>query len=133
MSQNPFAASNVPPSAPNQSNRREDIKSIAIYQKGIIVCILVYILAIVGQFLVPPEMRVLVGAAVLVDGLVGAVFVFLLAIKINGPGVGILYGVLSLIPCIGLIILLVVNSQATTILKENGISVGLLGANISKI
>ncbi len=71
-----------------------------------------------GQFLVPPEMRVLVGAGVLLDGLVGAVFVFLLAIKINGPGVGILYGVLSLIPCIGLIILLVVNSQATTFSKK---------------
>ena len=35
-------------------------------------------------------------------------------------------------PYIGLIVLLVVNGKATGILKQNGIKVGLLGANLSQ-
>jgi len=45
----------------------------------------------------------------------------------------VLLGILTLIPCIGLIVLLVVNGKATGILKQNGIKVGLLGANLSQI
>ena len=65
--------------------------------------------------------------------LVGMVFVFLLAIKVYSTGIGVLLGILALIPCIGLLVLLVVNIKATGILKKNGIKVGLLGANLSKI
>jgi hypothetical protein len=59
--------------------------------------------------------------------------VFLLAIKVYSTGVGVLLGILTLVPCIGLIVLLIVNGKATGILKQNGIKVGLLGANLSQI
>jgi len=40
----------------------------------------------------------------------------------------IVLGVLSLVPLIGLLVLLVVNGKATNILRQNDIKVGLLGA-----
>ena len=65
--------------------------------------------------------------------LVATVFVFLLAIKVYSTGVGILLRVLTLIPVVGLIVLLIVNGKATAILKQNGIKVGLMGADLSQI
>ena len=116
-----------------KSGSREDLKNVALYQKGILVCILVYLIAVFGQFLVPAEIRFLVGLGVLFVGLVGTVFVVLLAMKVYSPVVGVLLGILALVPCIGLIVLLAVNGKATGILKQNGIKVGLLGANLSQI
>ena len=137
MSDNPYEAPPLTTSAPAAigvlSGTREDLRSVAKYQKGILVCILVYLIAVVGQFVLPPELRALVGIPVLIAGIVGAVFVFLLAIKVYGTGLGIVLGILSLIPCIGLIVLLIVNQKATSILKQNGIQVGLLGANLSAV
>ncbi len=115
------------------SGSRDDLRSVAKFQKGILVCILIYLVAVIGQFALPPELRSLVGIGVLLVGLVGAVFVFLLAIKTYGTGLGIVLGILSLVPLIGLMILLMVNGKATNILKRNGIKVGLLGANVSSI
>ena len=115
------------------SGTREDLRSVARYQKGILVCILIYIVAVVGQFVFPPEMRMIIAYGMMLVGLAGAVFVFLLAIKVYGIGMGILLGILSFVPCLGLIVLLIVNGKATGVLKQNGIKVGLLGADLSSI
>lgn len=115
------------------SGAREDLRSVAMYQKGILVCILLYLIAVVCQFAVPQEVRLLLGLGVLAVGLTGTVFVFLLAMKVYGVGIGVLLGLLTFIPCIGLIVLLTVNGKATAILRQNGIKVGLMGANISTI
>jgi hypothetical protein len=45
---------------------------------------------------------------------------------------GILLGIGTFIPCVGLLILLMINGKATKILRENGHNVGLLGADLSK-
>lgn len=134
MSDNPFE----PPRDASQavgvlSGRREDLRTIARFQKGILVCILIYLLAVIGQFALPPELRIFMAVGVMVFALAGAVFVFLLAIKVYGVGLGILLGVLSLAPCLGLIVLLLVNGKATNVLRQNGIKVGLMGANLSSI
>ena len=113
------------------SGQREDLRRVATYQKGTLFCILIYFFAIVGQFLLPEPLRPLLGLGVLGLGVVGTVFVFLLATKVYSTGLGILLGILTLIPCIGLIALLVVNSKATKVLQKNGIKVGLLGARMS--
>ena len=42
------------------SGRREDVRAVAIYQRGILVCILLYLAAVVGQFVFPPELRLLI-------------------------------------------------------------------------
>ncbi len=134
MSYNPFEA----PASNSRvigivSGSREDLLKVAKYQKGILVCILVYILAVAGQFALPPQIRPLVGLGVLVVGLIAAVFTILLAMKTHGTGLGIILGVLCLVPILGLLILLLVNQKATTVLQLNGIRVGLLGADLSSL
>ena len=59
-------------------------------------------------------------------------FVFLLAVEVQGTGLGIVFGILTFIPCLGLIILLIVN-HATSMLQTNRVRVGLMGANMSDI
>ena len=108
-------------------------------QKGINVCILIYLLAVFGQFAIPEELatqnwfRTVAGLALLALAITGAFFVFQLAIRVYGTGLGILLGILTLIPLIGLFVLLAVNGKATNVLKQNGIKVSLLGANLSEI
>ncbi|MBI83684.1 MAG: hypothetical protein CMJ81_10850 [Planctomycetaceae bacterium] len=51
-----------------------------------------------------------------------------LAIKVFSTGIGILLGLLTLVPCIGLLGLLLVNIRATRVLRQNGIHVGFFGA-----
>lgn len=115
------------------SGRREDLRSVALYQKGILICVLVYLLAMIFQFALPEEIRPLVGLAVLLVGLVGTVFVFLLAIKVYSVAAGVLLGLLAIVPCVGLIVLLIVNGKATSILRQNDIRVGFMGAKLSEI
>jgi hypothetical protein len=51
--------------------------------------------------------------------------------RVDSTGVGILLALLALIPCVGLIGLLIINGKATSVLKDYGIRVGLLGAKMS--
>ena len=134
MSYNPFEA----PASNSRvigivSGSREDLLKVAKYQKGILVCILVYILAVAGQFALPLQIRPLVGLGVLVVGLIAAVFTIRLAMKTHGTVLGIILGILCLVPILGLLILLLVNQKATTVLQLNGIKVGLLGADLSSL
>ena len=134
MSYNPFEAPQSDSRAIGVlSGKREDLRSVARYQKGVIVCILIYLLAMLCQFAIPPELRMFLGIGVMFVGLTGAVFAFLLAIKTHGTGQGILLGILCLVPCVGLLVLLIINSKATSVLKQNGIKVGLLGADLKSI
>ena len=132
MSENPFQSPASDFAVGVKSGRREDLKSIATYQKGILICILIYLLTIVGNFFIPEDVQILLGLALAVLGVVSTVFVFLLAIKVYNTGVGILLGLLALVPCLGLIVLLVINGKATRILQQNGHKVGLLGADLSQ-
>jgi len=115
------------------SGDRRDLLDVAKFQKGILVCILIYLIAGICRAVVPPDLAVLVIIGVLCLGVAAAVFVFLLAIKIYGQGLGIVLGVLCIIPLLGLLVLLIVNGKATAVLKQNGIRVGLLGANLSAL
>jgi hypothetical protein len=81
----------------------------------------------------PPGLQILLYIASGVLSIAGTVFVFMLAMKVYSTGLGIVLGLLTLIPCVGLIVLLIVNGKATSVLQANGISVGLLGADPSTI
>jgi hypothetical protein len=146
MSQNPYQ----PPLGPSvaigvRSGRREDLKRVAVYQKGLLVCILVqlilfiavFLIIEVSQFAIPPEDRFILlhlfNLAYSLVAITGTVFTFLLAIKVYNVVAGALLGLLTLIPCLGLIVLLIVNQKATHILQQNGIKVGLMGANLREI
>jgi len=62
----------------------------------------------------------------------GVVFAVLLAVRVYSTGAGIAMGILAIVPCLGLIMLLIINQAATKKLTENGIKVGFLGANMSQ-
>jgi hypothetical protein len=111
----------------------DKLRAIAIRQKVLIFCILGYVGLVIAQFFVPEDVRIFLAIPGGVVVLASTVFVFLLAVETYGVGMGILFGFLTLIPCVGLIMLLVVNQQATSMMQRNGVRVGLLGANMADI
>lgn len=113
--------------------RREHLRAVAFAQRGVIMCILVYFCMVVAQFGIPPEFRLWLAVALIPLGITATVFVFMLAIRAYSQGAGIVLGILTLVPAVGLIVLLVVNQRATSILTEAGVPVGLLGASSSAI
>ena len=54
----------------------------------------------------------------------------MLSTKLYGVVEGIATAVATLIPCVGLILLLVIIREASDILRQNGIRVGLFGAEL---
>lgn len=134
MSNNPYQSpapwqSNEPPRPPGgPSLSRDDLRQVAFFQKGVVGCIGVYMISVALSFAFPQEFRLLLLIPVVIVIVTGAVFVVLLALKVYPPAIGILLGLLTLIPCLGLISLVVVNGKATSILKQHGIEVGLFGA-----
>jgi hypothetical protein len=122
------------------SGTREDLRSVAGYQRWVTLCILVYLCVIIGRvatvmnkIAIPPVLEIGLAIALLASVLAGMVFVFLLSAKVYGTVQGLLLAFCTLIPCIGLLVLLRINAKATSVLKANGIKVGLLGANPANI
>lgn len=118
---------------------REDLRTIAGSQRVILSCLLFYgsvvALQITLMALAPASARpwialVLVGILLILT-VTATVNVFILAIKVHGTGIGILLGLLTLIPCVGLIVLLVIYGTAIGFLRSHGVSAGLFGADPS--
>ncbi len=133
-----------PPSLSYATPVRSDLRTIAIRQRIVMFCILtdlvlivpcivLAVLTVVFNSAVSDLAGGILTIAMLAALLVGAVFVFLLAIQISGVGSGLLLGVLSLIPYFGLIPLAIINRAATQLLRSHHIHVGLLGADPSQI
>lgn len=133
MSENPYQSPMAELDVGGQGYTREDLRSLARYQKGLLVCIALYVIGLLIDLVMPPGIRGFVGLGVFAVVLAGTAIVFLLATKAYSPAVGILWGVLVLIPCVGLLVLLTINGKATRLLKQNGIRVGLMGAKLSEI
>lgn len=112
---------------------RADLLSIAKYQKGILLGILLSLATTIATLAAPLDLRFWFGLLLYGVGLLNAVFIFLLSTKLFGTIKGIGFAILTIVPFLGLLILLLVNGRATKILKQNGIGVGLLGANLSSI
>ena len=133
-SENPYQSPlEYTPAVGVKSGRREDVRSVAICQKGILVCILANLIVMVGLFALPPALRPLARWGFVAVAVVGVAFVFLLSIKVYNVVIGILLGLMSLIPWVGLLVLLAVNGKATTILRKNGHRVGLMGVKLSEM
>jgi hypothetical protein len=140
MEENPYEAPRAMDQAIGvRSGRREDLRKVAVYQKGILVCILISLIgiafnliSIVTQMAIPDAVRVALSVGLLVVGLASSAFVVLLAIRVYNLALGILLGLLSILPCVGLLVLLVVNGKATRTLQSNGHRVGLMGADLSE-
>lgn len=107
-----------------------DLRTIASRQKILLVLILIYLVMVGTRFVLPPEAQLFVTIPWVLCIIAATCFVFMLAINLYGTGMGVVLGVLSLLPCVGLVVLLVVNSKATRTLREHGIEVGFLGAKV---
>lgn len=137
MSVNPYQTpppvETPPPALGILSGRREDLRAVAQYQRGIVGCVGVYLILVILQFALPVEQRWVLGLLLLPLIPIATVFVFLLSTKVYPLATGIVMGILTLIPCVGIIPLLIVNAKATGVLNQNGIQVGLFGASSKQI
>lgn len=89
MNENPYQA----PSSGGEaygvlSGRREDVRSVAVYQKGILVCVLLNLLLFICRAGVAESMRVYIFIPYVLTGIAGLVYVVLLAMKVYGTGLG---------------------------------------------
>jgi hypothetical protein len=112
-------------------DERARLRDIARFQRNINLVILAYfgagvVTQILNQVLIG---RIIVGLVVLGVIIAGAVFAVQMARALYSTGVAVLCGILLLIPCVGLLTLLVLNNRATARLKAAGIPVGILGAD----
>lgn len=112
--------------------RRIDLRKVALYQKIVLICIACSFAIFFCHFVVPPMGHGLVLVCSVAIGIFDSFFVFRLAFELFGTAVGVVLGVLTLIPCFGYLILLGVEGQATRVLKANGYRVGLFGASLSQ-
>lgn len=132
--ENPYAAS-VVESKLVSGGDRERLRKIATAQRHVNFAVLFYLClfpfniavsAIAGDTIWAALLTLVAVLAVLVYGMVS---VFCLASLFHGT-VSAVFHVLGLfVPLLGLVILIMISSRATTILRANGVKVGLLGAN----
>ena len=136
------------------------LRKIALYQKVIIVCLSIIVIGVFTSSVVPPQLTPFLVTALLLVSFSCTLFTLLLAHQIYGPGIAILLALFLLAPYLyfvmwhfspdlrslhilniayihsrhlELIVLLVINHKATRTLKQNGIKVGLLGANLTTL
>jgi hypothetical protein len=137
MDDNPYRSPEAPIMAEAigvLSGKREDLRRIAKYQRCVMLSILTYIIAVIAAQLLAEQVRIVPAIIGLVAAIVGLVFAVMLSSKVYDSAITVvLLAVLMLVPCLGLIGLLVVNQKATNVLKRNGIKVGFLGADPNTI
>lgn len=112
---------------------RAALRTCARLQKGIIVCIPAYVLGSALHEALPEALQFLALLLFVALVLFATVLVTLLALKLYPPVVAVALGVFTLVPCVGAIALLVVSGKTTFVLQNNGIPVGLTGADMSRL
>lgn len=136
---NPYEAPSTAHLVGSGHESRERLRAVASRQRFVQFAVLFNIFATIGFNVLPqivvPTVLVLVGMYALVFLVLAlqVTAVVRLASILQGTGAAILYGLLMFLPCISLIALLVINQQATRLLQQNGIRVGLMGADPSSI
>jgi len=105
-----------------------DIFGIAKAQKGILWCVLANIIIYALAFFVSQAFNLLILVLIIVE----IYFVYKL-LKALGSKYWILWIIGMIIPGLSLILLLVLNSNATKAIKSQGYKVGLMGARLADI
>ncbi len=130
---------------------RVNLRKVAIYQKCILACIvteisvLIVVAILAGVIDLPAPLQPLFGPSFLLVitaiQVVCGVFVLIMALKVYPDETGIVLGVVGIVslavgtifPCAGVCIMFVINTKATALLRESGVRVGWLGANLSEL
>jgi hypothetical protein len=125
---------------PGGGRPADQLRRIARYQRWLIAVVLgqlvLWLAFIVLMALDPND----VGDAIafpmvltLILGGVGAVFVFLTAWELRGAFAALVFGLATFVPCMGLLVITLVNGYATAELKKHGLRVGLFGASAADV
>src|SRR4051794_20702506 len=113
-----------------------DLRTLAVRQRAAIFCLLAQVVLIAGQFALdyePDALRTFHTWSWLAITLVADAFTFMLALSVYRTPAGVVGGILTLVPCLGLFILPVIIVDAARILRQHGIRVGLTGASLRDI
>jgi hypothetical protein len=143
MSDNPFQSpAEHRPVTGVRTGSIDSLKKVAQNQRGVLACLLAQILVVILQVVARAQLTDMSNArtadtmtsiALLTASIIGAIYVFRLAVNVYHPGVGVALSILAFIPCIGLLALLTINAKANNVLRQNGIRVGLMGARSSDL
>lgn len=146
MHENPYQApvADTRPVVGVLSGERADLRRVAEYQKALIFAISLIVLfyvalaVLMSRPALPPNslatyLSLITALCLLAAVVTGTIFVFRLSIKVNGIVWGTVMAMASLVPCIGLLALLLVNEKGTKVLRANGVKVGLFGARMSDL
>ena len=120
----------------NEHFTKEQIIAIAKNQKYVLIFLLFRIISylLIMGGMTGDVLGQLFSLLVLVFSILTVIFFVKLMIALRIATVWVVVrAVLSFLPIIGLVVLLVVNSKATKVLKSTGIEIGLLGASKSTI
>ncbi len=116
-----------------------DLKKVASYQRGVILCILLQVFCYCGNYAFAntnPAVEFIGGCIILVVGLcvliASVVFAVLVATRVFSTGVAVLLSILAFIPCLSIVSLSIIRQAATKTLRANGIKVGFAGADMSQ-
>jgi predicted RNA-binding Zn-ribbon protein involved in translation (DUF1610 family) len=118
-----------------------DLKQLAIHQRGLQLSILIFVLAYIGVCFfsanagrrVGPSPIAMISVLVFLIAFIAClVFLVLVAAKTRSVVEAVVCGILMFLPCVNLVVLFFVNQGATKMLKERGIKVGFLGADMSQ-
>ncbi len=135
----PFHAPDSQPRKNGRKSHKKKLRQVASAQRHANMAAGLYLLLIPVNIAISsmpePILALAIGFLVFALGILifGAISVFRLQTALNGFVLGTILGVLTLVPLLGLILLLLGSQKATILLKENGIAVGLLGADPNSI
>ncbi len=139
--ENPYRPAPANQSRVSAQEHLEKVRSVAKAQRMLNIAILMYLMLVVvniaTQFVAANDPDTIVPLLVLPIVLVVVGFIIFAVARMgyamHGIGHAILYSFAMLIPCLGLILLIILNSRVTDFLTRNGVKVGLMGAEKSTI
>ena len=122
---------------------KETVHKIAIAQKVVCAFIFLYLLLIPAGIFMPAlasaigeKATNIIAAPFVFIFLIGLLVTWFFLIRMSfllyGLEVSIIVGILMIVPMIGLIVLLILNSRANSAIKRNGYNTGLLGADLNQ-
>ncbi len=128
------------PGAQPAERSADELRRIVRYQRWLIAVVLAQ-LALWGGFILigvlgnrfagTPRMPVIL---TFILGAVGGIYVFLLCWELKRGGiVAFMLGAATFVPCMGLLVMTLVNGYATTELRKHGVKVGVFGASLAAV
>lgn len=136
---NPYQSPQATSGAGFPGGDREQLRTVAKNQKTVLYALLANIIINVAAMALPKgEGAGMANLAIGVLALAVAVFsiyaMYQLATSLGkSPVLGVVLALCMCIPCLSLIVLLVVNGQATSMLQKHGVKVSLMGADPNSI